>query len=189
MPSAEFAERNRLAVSERVALAFVDTGYAVPIARICERAGVSERTFYRYFPRKPDAIRPVLERGIELIGEALRERPSGALADVLVGAFERSLWGERGIHTAQLVPLILREPALYAVWLSTIHGFEAVLGDAIDPWLIRPVSDLERRVIAAALVAAMRIAFESSTAEGAEPVTVFREAVAAISVPAIALNA
>ncbi|MFG6503331.1 TetR/AcrR family transcriptional regulator [Microbacterium sp. P05] len=185
MPSTRYADQNRLAVSGRVTLAFLSEGYATPVARICERAGVAERTFYRYFPTKAEAIRPVLEHGIDLVAAELRENEGGELEEVLVAAFARSLWGERGVTTARLVPLILAEPALYAVWLSTIRAFEAALGQAIQPWLRRPVSDLERHVIAGVLVTAMRISFEESAVEGADAVNVYRSALTAVDLPAL----
>jgi AcrR family transcriptional regulator len=186
MPSPRSAERARLDLSERVALSFVDDGFGQTVASLCRALDVPERTFFNYFPTKADAIRPILERGIRtLVGTLAEDGADRSLEEALVAGFESSLWGENGRLTARLVRSVLVEPALNAVWLSTIRSFEAALAEAVRARTGTMADSAEEHMIAATLVASVRISFEHMATHGTEPVVTFRRALGAVSFPGL----
>jgi AcrR family transcriptional regulator len=185
MPSRQNAQRTRLAVSGRATLLIIDGGYNHTVSQLSEKLGIPERTFYNYFPTKADVIRPVLEHGIDRMASTIIAEPlSSPFAAVLMSGFESSLWGEHGEHTKRVVPVVLAEPALYAVWLSTIQSFETTLAAAIRPRVDVVRDSVEEHMLAATLVSAVRISFEHMATHRTEPVATFWEALGSIVIPA-----
>lgn len=78
----------RMDVSRTAMRIFGEEGdTSATVERIAAEAGISARTFHRYFPAKEDVVRPVFERSAELTSAALRAAPSGGdPVDVLVDA-------------------------------------------------------------------------------------------------------
>lgn len=63
----------RLSVAEAARDLFVESrSTAVTVGAIAQRAGVSERTFYRHFPTKADVVIPLLERSTSRLLDSLR---------------------------------------------------------------------------------------------------------------------
>src|ERR1700761_8502776 len=68
VPSGTLQQRAALKASQATVELFiqhVSTDFAIKV--LADNAGVSERSFYRYFPRKEDAIRPFLHHGLERV--------------------------------------------------------------------------------------------------------------------------
>ncbi|HET9123377.1 MAG TPA: TetR family transcriptional regulator [Solirubrobacteraceae bacterium] len=143
---------------------FHEQGFdATSVREIAARAGVGERTFYRYFETKEDLISDELDRWLELVGEAVRAQPPGlepfpAVRAALAGLAEEINHG-------------VRDPPIWAA------------GDGANPYAVlqragsRPLLRFEA-VIADALVA--------RAATGAEPVPRFRaEVVARVAVAVV----
>ena len=66
----------RTAVEQAARRLFAEQGYeATSVREIADKAGVAERTFYRYFDGKEGLIADEAERWIELLGNAIRHRP------------------------------------------------------------------------------------------------------------------
>jgi AcrR family transcriptional regulator len=66
----------RTAVEQAARRLFAEQGYeATSVRQIADAAGVAERTFYRYFDGKAGLIADEAERWIELLGNAIRNRP------------------------------------------------------------------------------------------------------------------
>ena len=66
----------RTAVEQAARRLFAEQGYeATSVRQIADKAGVAERTFYRYFDGKEGLIADEAERWIELLGNAIRHRP------------------------------------------------------------------------------------------------------------------
>src|SRR6202034_4573868 len=85
--------RRRLMEDELISVArqlFAERGFdQVTIAEITHAAGVSDRTFYRYFPTKEDLSVVAVERLVEHVADALRTRlpsqsPLDASYEVLI---------------------------------------------------------------------------------------------------------
>ncbi|MFI0351023.1 TetR/AcrR family transcriptional regulator [Actinomadura sp. 9N407] len=65
-----------------------DGGTSTTIEAICDRAGISQRTFYRHFPVKEDVVVPLFERSAEAMTESLGDAPAdGDVVEVLVEIF------------------------------------------------------------------------------------------------------
>jgi len=180
MPSTSSAQLARMRVSEQSCLVFIENGYDLTVTQLCQQLGVPERTFYNYFPTKPDVVRPVLDAGIRVIAESLGDE-SLDLTDAMAAGFARALWGDHGVYTRRLVPLLMSEPALYAVWLSTIRDFETALLPGVADRLGVGFDTLRARILSATLVAAVRMSFEHMATHGSDPIETFTEAMAIIA--------
>src|SRR5258708_29791956 len=79
-PSPTLAERRRAATQleiARIAVGLItEHGFdGVTIEAIAEAAGISARTFYRYFPVKEDVVVPLISNGTAAFAEQLAARP------------------------------------------------------------------------------------------------------------------
>ncbi|NKR47141.1 TetR family transcriptional regulator [Rhodococcus hoagii] len=71
----------RLAVATAARDLFVENhSTSVTVEAIAQRAGVSERTFYRHFPTKADIVMPLLERSMDRLLGSLPSRQGRAPA-------------------------------------------------------------------------------------------------------------
>ncbi|MFF0743489.1 TetR family transcriptional regulator [Streptomyces sp. NPDC004111] len=126
-PPLSLAERKRLLVADELSEAALQllarTGFdAVTVDEIVAAAGVSKRTFFRYFASKEDVVvRFLADMGAGIHAE-LAARPAGEPPSV---ALRHAVWvpmgacaadhSERALH---VVRLILRTPALHARFLE-----------------------------------------------------------------------
>lgn len=168
--------QTQLEISRCAAELFADAGAsAVTAERIADAAGVSLRTFYRYFRTKEDAVAPMLVGGvsqwIDALGEAYAS--SASVSDALEQATRRALTAdgpdeEERLHcTRGLLRTVHREPDLLSVWLRVQHDSEEALRVALTP-LMGPAADpLTVRLVAASANVAMRIAVETWAATDA----------------------
>jgi AcrR family transcriptional regulator len=80
------ARRNKAALLDAAATAFVESGVNVPVRDIATKAGVGIGTIYRHFPTRADLIVAVYRHQVEACAEAgpillaSRDRPHDALA-------------------------------------------------------------------------------------------------------------
>lgn len=145
---------------------------------IAQAAGVSLRTFYRYFRTKEEAVTPLLTGGVrqwladlaaapaELsVAEALEQAVRGALTPGGPHAgVESALEGTRGLLRAAG-----GDPALHSVWLRVHAETEEALVPVLTQLARADTDPLELRLTAAAANTAMRIAMETWAAGDAEP--------------------
>ncbi|MBB5935029.1 TetR family transcriptional regulator [Streptomyces zagrosensis] len=128
-PEASLAQRKRQLVSDELTEAALQLlarkGYdAVTIDEIATTAGVSKRTFFRYFASKEDVVVQFLaDMGTgmraELAARPAGERPSVALLHTVRAPLDAC--GDRSDHSERalrVVQLILRTPALLARFLE-----------------------------------------------------------------------
>ncbi|KUL35653.1 TetR family transcriptional regulator [Streptomyces sp. NRRL F-4489] len=128
-PAASLAQRKRQVVSDELTGAalqlLAQKGYdAVTIDEIVATAGVSRRTFFRYFASKEDVVvRFLADLGAgmcaELAARPAAEPPSAALRHAVAAALAPC--GDRGDHAdraLRVVQLILGTPALHARFLE-----------------------------------------------------------------------
>ena len=131
------------------------------VRELAEVSGLSERTFYRYFPRKEDAMRPYLEAGLNhVLSAAAAAPPSVSLRDALVQAHAPLLDRARSEEGAALLAVIEQSERNRALWLSLLTDAEARFAALAAERLGLPPRDLRVRVLAAAVVAAGRLALE-----------------------------
>src|SRR5579875_1299887 len=100
----------RTALQQAARALFQEQGFeATSVREIADRAGVGERTFYRYFETKEDLIGGEIDRWLEVVGDTIRSRPpqdgpfravQGALAQLATeltrGEREPPIWSVGG---------------------------------------------------------------------------------------------
>lgn len=144
---------------------FQQHGYAQTTVRdIAQHAGVTERTFFRYFPSKEDLVIGELLDLIPVLAQRVRDRPAGEVPYVAVHHALLDLAAER---TEGLAVLFSGPPARFlarprrarTALLEFEDGLAAALGDRLrGTGRDEPTDTLAFRasVLARASVAAMR---------------------------------
>jgi AcrR family transcriptional regulator len=160
-------DRTALLASRRVVDLLVANGSSdFTVRELAAHAEISERSFYRYFPRKEDVVRPFLSAGAELIARLVRERPADEpLRDALVAAWAAS-WQAREPAQATTLRRILHESdSLRATWLQVLADAERVYAGAIAERLGIDVDSRRAAVAGAAVATAIRLSTGSFTDE------------------------
>ena len=128
---------------------FDDHGFAnVNVDDIAAEAGISVRTFYRYFPTKEDVLQVRIRRSAELLKAALAARPpdESPLHSVRM-AFEELVAKEDPDHVGRWIRVIAGTPAVLAGVIGGIQLMSnAVMrdffaerlglpGESLAPWI------------------------------------------------------
>jgi AcrR family transcriptional regulator len=160
-------ERNRARTAEeieRVALALFETrGYApTTVTDIAGAAGVSVRTFFRYFPAKEDVVFADHKRHLqalrECVFEAAQQGNEAAVLRSAVGRFARYLQkNHEAVARARLATtdesLSLRARAMRADWEDALAESLAEAKGLRKP-------GLDERLLAGAVTSALAIALD-----------------------------
>lgn len=163
-------ERTRRAVrAELSALAvelFLERGYeGTTVEDIAAAAGMSRRSFFRYFPSKEDVVFPDHERCLSDMQAFLARSPEDAdpvrrvcdAARLVLG-----MYAENPAFSVQRYHLTKKVPGLRAYELSVVWRYERALAEYLRGRLGgRPDGILRADVIAAAVVAAHNNALRS----------------------------
>lgn len=143
------------------------------VRELADVAGISERTFYRHFPRKEDVVRPVFTANARSLVETFSARDHAEpIASSLTAAFNHSWWANHP-EQARIIRYIMYESSeLRAVWLQVIIDIEIILSEALAIRL-NVAPDSRRATLAATVVtAAIRNAFSDfSDADPTETLT------------------
>ncbi|MDJ1136776.1 TetR family transcriptional regulator [Streptomyces iconiensis] len=167
-------------IARRAAELFSERGAAgVTAEGIAEAAGVSLRTFYRYFRTKEEAVTPLLTGGVrqwlgdlaaapaELsVEEALEQAVRAALTPAGTHAEAQA---EALLSTRGLLRAVPGDPALRSVWLRVHAETEQSLVPVLTALVREGTDPLDVRLTAAAANAAMRLAMETWAATDAAP--------------------
>ncbi len=129
---------------------------SVTIEDIADRAGVSPRTFFNYFPSKEDAIVGISPDAVQAVVADLRDRPADepptvSLASILsTSADDADAAARRWARRAEVVR---RHPALLAPLMASYAALENALTEVIAERLgLDPAVDpYPRRVVVAAV--------------------------------------
>lgn len=150
---------------------------AFSVRDLAEHARVAERTFYRWFPRKEDAIRPYLEAGLAHVLTRVREAPRDRpLGDALVDAHREVLDLALQADGEALLHVVNETERLRAVWLQVLTDAETAFAAVIAERLGLDADSVQARFLAASVVAAGRLALQSlATGASRAPGTVFAE--------------
>lgn len=137
------------------------------VKQLAAHAGLSERTFYRYFPRKEDAIRPAVDAALARIVSDMRAAPRGQpLGEALVEAYNRTLAERGAMNWENLLPVLNETESLRAVWLQILTDAEVALAHvAADRLGLAPDSQ-RARLAGAVLATAGRLALEQQFSAG-----------------------
>ena len=153
--------RTRRAIQEEALRLFLAKGYeATTVEEIAAAADVSHMTFFRYFPRKEDAV--LADEYDPLIAESLAARPAGEPAvDKVRRALRESLSRVYAADRDALLVrtrLILRTPALRARLWEQQAATERLLARALVAGPDADEDDMGVRVVASACLAAVTTA-------------------------------
>jgi AcrR family transcriptional regulator len=157
--------QTRLEIAQSALELFLRDGYdAVRTETIAEEAGVSLRTFYRYFPAKDEVLSPIVTRGTETLAARFAARPPDeTLADAFAAAFREMSPPETGTKLAtKLIRLFTDVPVLRARWLADLRTIESAFSRVVKQRTPTPLSDAEAELTGAMLATALRIALERS---------------------------
>jgi len=153
----------RLEIAREAVGLFATQGVAATSAdQIATAAGISLRTFWRYFPTKESCVLPLLTTGVGLIADALRAWPAyddvGGLIDIVERRSDRAL--ADASEVLALLRLTRTEPALRAIWLQAHDEAEPEFAAALADRSGQPADSIEIRIQAAMINAALRAATE-----------------------------
>ncbi|MFK4790425.1 TetR/AcrR family transcriptional regulator [Microbacterium sp. ZW T5_56] len=176
-------ERRRLAtqleIAEAAARLFGERdAKTVTVEEIAAAAGVSPRTYYRYFPTKEDAVAPLLSVGAATWRAAIEEADDSDVRDSIARAIERVLTpledpNEPAVAlTRGLLRSTLQDSALWAVWQRVNADSERLLASVIATRLGTSARGAKHdvtaaRLLAAAATAAIRLSLESWSSDDA----------------------
>ncbi|WP_426621526.1 TetR/AcrR family transcriptional regulator [Microbacterium sp. As-52] len=195
METSTLTERRRAATERDIAAAaaalFAEQSVVgVTAERIAARAGVSVRTFYRYFARKEDAITPILSVGAQRWQEAFAQVGELSLRERIPAVIHAQLAedgsGERSSEGLELDTMlgVLRglddDTAMRDVWLRVNDDSERRLRAILRE---RGIAVWDAALLAAVATASIRVGLEQWAADpdGARPAERAVEAFQAMS--------
>lgn len=141
---------------------YAERGYdETPVAEIAQRAGLTERTFFRHFSDKREVLFGGSEGARDRLVGAIVDAPAGAsaldAAAAGVGAVGELLQAERGRDFARARQAILaRNPELQERELIKMAAWAAAVADALAG---RGVDAQTATLTAEVAIAAFRVAF------------------------------
>ncbi len=176
-----------LAASRAIVSLFLrERSSAFSVKELAEHAGLSERTFYRYFPRKEDAIRPYVEAGLEHVLSHVRNAPRALpLREVLVAAHGDLLDAGLAHGGAAFLEVLNEQESLRAVWIQVVTDAESAFAQIVSERLGIAADSVQARFTGAAVVAAGRLAMQGAIAPGEArtPSSIFDACLALLSLP------
>jgi AcrR family transcriptional regulator len=175
--------QTRLEIAQSALDLFVRDGYdAVPAEAIAAEAGVSLRTFYRYFQAKDEVLSPLVTRGTETLAARFAARPPDeTVAGAFAAAFREMRAPDERRGAPRLIPLLTQVPVLRARWLADLRTIESAFATVVKQRTPTPLSDADAEVTGAILAIALRIALERAASEdatGVEPAILLDEILA-----------
>ena len=171
-------ERTRRAVqaeiSETAMRLFVEQGFdTTTIDQIAQQAGISRRSFFRYFATKEDVVLGNLADRGRAIQAALVARPADEPAwEALLGAFAVLKGPDYPLETGlRISTMLLETPSLRARHLEKHLEWQALLVPEIQRRLggdLGPPGDPRAAAIVAAALVCLDVATETWTRAGGE---------------------
>lgn len=180
----------KLRASEAICALFVERGTTnFRVIELANACGLAERTFYRYFPTKQEAVRPVLDWGADQLAIVIRQRSELTIADAAVAAFDAAVGGSYEKRTRSLFPLLLADSGFRAVLLQALHDGENVIRPVMAERLrVAPYSP-SALVAAASVMGMIRVSLDLLASQGRDPVAALRESFALLNSPTLAIEA
>ena len=174
--SDEQRQRQRLDISRHAVRLFAEQGVAATSGeQIAQAAGVSERTFWRYFPHKESCVEPLLTKMVDAFCAVLHDWPRELeLIDHLREAYSPLLDAatDEDIEAVlAVVRLTHGERALRAAYLMLRERAEDALGEVLARRAGLARDAIEVRVQAAAMSAVLKIATDDVATAAADGVT------------------
>lgn len=141
---------------------FARDGYdSVGAEAIAHEAGVSLRTFYRYFAGKDDVLSPILSEGTTELADLLAARPPDeSLADAVCHAYRQVNASVDPARVHALVGLLTDVPALRSRWLDSMRMVEDALAPVVQAR--EQLNGAQALLTAAVIVTAIRATLEQA---------------------------
>ncbi|GAA4415725.1 TetR family transcriptional regulator [Georgenia halophila] len=161
----------RSEVVETAMRLFAEQGFeATTIGQIVEEAGVSRRSFFRYFGTKEDILLgDLMERGAK-IAEALRERPADENPWTALEESFRTSMGDAPVpteHDLLVSRLVVETPSLRAAHAAKHQRWQRDLAPVLVERLRQePNAELAANAIVAAALACLETATQAWVASG-----------------------
>jgi AcrR family transcriptional regulator len=161
----------RQLISDIATSLFVARGFEnVTVAEVAERAGVSEKTVYNYFPTKESLVFDETDAQIVRLTTAIREREPGSSPTKALVAHLKSDLDRFEALTAEMpagfLPrfsdMVVASPALRAAWHELQQRLVEVMREALAETAEVDPNDPEPMIAARALVGLHELGFESA---------------------------
>lgn len=149
--------KTRAAIQAHALRLFAEQGYDhTTVEQICEAAEISESTFYRYFPNKPDVV--LWDDLDPLFVQAIKEQPAEIAPVAAVRAAFQTVFGQLTLQQQadqlQRTTLILSVPELRATMVDQLAQGIELLAETLAERAGQPAADLALRTLAGAVVGA-----------------------------------
>ena len=157
-------------ISDAATAMFASRGFdAVKVSEIADRANVSMKTLYNYFPTKESMVLDDADELIENLATALRDRPAGmSITVAFVAALEANMDGfdllddELAAHVATTFETLIKQtPALHAHWLKIQDRLAHVAAEQLALQAGIKPTDPEPTVAGRALVGLIQVDMDS----------------------------
>ena len=152
-------QRTREQIVEAAMRLFADRGYhATTIADIASAADVAPRTFFSYFPSKEAVVFHNVDRDLDALASALRDRPAGeTVYDALRGWIDAMFdnWMAEEDEALLRKRLCREDEGLANFEGGVLVRIQELLLEAIAEDLGEPPDALRPRLVAAATMAAL----------------------------------
>ena len=174
--------KTRAEIQAQALRLFRERGYdATTVEHIAEAAEVSESTFYRYFPTKPDVV--LRDEFDPIIAAALDAQPAELSSLQAVRAAFKSVFTQMSAAEAdeqrQRTRIMLSVPELRAAMIDQFTQAVQLIAEAIAERTGRENSDLAIRTLAGAVVGvAMAVMLAIADDEQADVATLLDQALA-----------
>ena len=148
-----------------------DAGYnTVTAEQIAAAAGISVRTFFRYFQTKDDVLSAMPLRVIETMCTTVESRPPG---EPILDTWRQSIAGAydtQDVRAAQLLHRIIRtQPALeHRIVIGDSRLSEMLVTTIARRLGVDPATDLRPSVLGVAILGALNAAFVRWTTRGGD---------------------
>lgn len=157
-------DRTMLAASQGAIRLFIDSDSTeFTVKEIAEHVGISERSFYRYFPTKEEVIIPAVIEAMRRGAAAMAQRPTTeTIQESIVAAFTESWFVvpiERGW---KMFRILNATDSFRAVWLQTTRSAERQWATLIAQRLGIEADSRQATIAGASVAAAARLSLESS---------------------------
>jgi AcrR family transcriptional regulator len=159
-------EQTVLRIEQAALRVFVDMGYNASSAdHIAQAAGVSVRTFFRYFPHgKEDVMVREARRQIDALADAVRARPATEPVVTTIIEAVHALYRHPSVATTEAADLYSEIAKSDAGLVARMIGERQIRADTLVPLLARrmaidPAKDIRPRLLAHSLHTAMSVAW------------------------------
>ncbi|MCW4458616.1 TetR/AcrR family transcriptional regulator [Microbacterium sp. MPKO10] len=153
MPRTQLPQSTLVEISRRCALHVADPNSTPDTKSLVAASGLSERTFFRYFPTKADCVRPLLDEGnhqfVDGVARRIEASSSASLLEMVADAFVESFESAGVGEDLSLLRAILSVPEFHRVWLFTNDQITERLRAIIAVPLDLPADSLAVHVAAA----------------------------------------